>query len=37
MFKSPKNITMITAFGLAHNMYWGNVHNELTSDCLFEK
>lgn len=30
-------ITMITSFGLAHNMYWGNVQNELTADCLFEK
>ena len=30
-------ITFITSFGLAHNMYWNNVPNELTADCLFEK
>lgn len=30
-------VTMITSFGLSHNMYWSSVHNELTSDCLFEK
>ncbi len=30
-------LTMITSFGLSHNMYWSCVHNELTADCLFEK
>lgn len=30
-------ITFITSFGLAHNMYWNNVPNELTADCLFER
>ena len=30
------HLTVVTANGLAHNMYWNNVQSEITLDDLFE-
>ena len=34
--KRPIHLTVVTANGLAHNMYWNNVQSEITLDDLFE-
>ena len=33
--KRPIHLTIVTANGLAHNMYWNNVQSEITLDDLF--
>jgi AAA+ ATPase superfamily predicted ATPase len=30
------HLTMITTYGVKHNIYWGNIHSEVTMDDLFE-